>query len=262
LLEIEKIIQSSGRNYNKHYLNRYINIINKVESIKFNGYVEKHHILPKSIFKEFKNNKDNIIIVSGRLHYILHWILAKVFGKGMWFAFNNMKRLGYKGILYEYSRIYISEEARKSHLGKFWNEEQKKKHSEKYKDSVVVRNKEGKNFRVSVFDQRYINGELLFVNTGRKNTRETIQKMKDNNGIRGKSSFINDEGNQIYLYIDEGLKLGYKRGFKEESLKKMKIGNLGRKFTDEHKKKIGEAQKGSKNHMFGKIPWNKGKKLK
>lgn len=31
-------------------------------------------------------------------------------------------------------------------------------------------------------------------------------------------------------------------------------------MTEEHKKKIGDAQRGSKNHAYGKDPWNKGKK--
>lgn len=36
-------------------------------------------------------------------------------------------------------------------------------------------------------------------------------------------------------------------------------GNKGKIKSEEHKKKIGDAQRGEKNHMFGKAPWNKGK---
>ncbi len=32
----------------------------------------------------------------------------------------------------------------------------------------------------------------------------------------------------------------------------------GYKQSEEHKKKIGDAQRGNKNHAFGKSPWNKG----
>ena len=44
-----------------------------------------------------------------------------------------------------------------------------------------------------------------------------------------------------------------------ETIKKMAKTVTGRKFTEEHKKKIGLAQLGEKNHMYGKHLPNKAK---
>lgn len=43
---------------------------------------EKHHILPKSIYPSYKDDKSNIIKVSIRKHYILHLLLWKIFKPG------------------------------------------------------------------------------------------------------------------------------------------------------------------------------------
>ena len=50
----------------------------------------------------------------------------------------------------------------------------------------------------------------------------------------------------------------------EETKRKIGEGNKGKKLSEEHKKKMSEIMKGKnkgrKNGMFGKVPWNKGKK--
>lgn len=40
------------------------------------GYVEKHHIIPKSLGGT--NSKDNIVALSAREHFICHWLLTKM----------------------------------------------------------------------------------------------------------------------------------------------------------------------------------------
>lgn len=54
-----------------------------------------------------------------------------------------------------------------------------------------------------------------------------------------------------------------KKQSKESGQKKWETRRLNGKgkLTEEHKNKIGDAQRGEKNHMFGKIPWNKGLKM-
>lgn len=95
---------------NEHYLNRYIKFIEFCQYQNINSYyTEKHHILPVSLFPEFKKEKENIIKLTGRQHFIAHWMLAKITrSPKMWFSFNQMRRLGNKSILYEYAKKEIS----------------------------------------------------------------------------------------------------------------------------------------------------------
>jgi hypothetical protein len=59
-----------------NYLKIYCNLIRKAENrISPEGYVEKHHIFPKSIFG--KNNR--VVVLSGREHYIAHALLEKIY---------------------------------------------------------------------------------------------------------------------------------------------------------------------------------------
>lgn len=76
---------------------RYIKLIQFAKDGKFDGkyeYYEIHHVLPVSLFPEYSRESWNLIKVPGKLHYILHYLLAK-FTKDvkMIHAFNNMRRL-------------------------------------------------------------------------------------------------------------------------------------------------------------------------
>jgi hypothetical protein len=61
-----------------NYLKHYCNLIRKAENrTPPEGYTEKHHIFPLSIYG--KNNR--IVVLSGREHYIAHALLEKAFIK-------------------------------------------------------------------------------------------------------------------------------------------------------------------------------------
>ena len=61
-----------------NYLKIYCNLIRKAERRNFlEGYTEKHHTFPKSIFG--KNKK--IVILTAREHYIAHALLEKIYIK-------------------------------------------------------------------------------------------------------------------------------------------------------------------------------------
>ena len=62
----------------EHIIERYLKFINHCENITFKGYVENHHIIPRS-FKG-TNNSDNLIKLGARYHYIAHLLLAKATG--------------------------------------------------------------------------------------------------------------------------------------------------------------------------------------
>lgn len=57
--------------YNKIYYN----IINNAKSRQLTGYVERHHIIPKSLGGD--NSKDNLAKLTAREHYICHLLLTK-----------------------------------------------------------------------------------------------------------------------------------------------------------------------------------------
>lgn len=65
---------------NPHYLKRYLAFVLNCTS-KPNNYTEKHHILPKSLFPEYKTDLKNLVKLTSRQHFVAHWILSKVFIK-------------------------------------------------------------------------------------------------------------------------------------------------------------------------------------
>ena len=85
---------------NKYYL-WYFNLIEKVKKQsrhKGDGvYYERHHIYPKSIFPDQKNDHDNLVLLTAKEHYIAHLMLIKMFPIGsiqrkkMLFAYHKMR---------------------------------------------------------------------------------------------------------------------------------------------------------------------------
>jgi hypothetical protein len=59
----------------EHIIARYLKFINHCKNINFDCYTETHHIIPRS-FKG-SNNKDNLVKLSARHHYIAHLLLAR-----------------------------------------------------------------------------------------------------------------------------------------------------------------------------------------
>lgn len=85
---IYNILLSCPEICNRH-ANRYINLIKSRDVNRELEYSENHHILPKSLFPEHKDNSDNIIALTAKEHYLAHRILLRVFPKSieMFYAF-------------------------------------------------------------------------------------------------------------------------------------------------------------------------------
>lgn len=97
---------------NQHHINRYLKFI-RTRTQDSEEYTEKHHILPKSMFPEFKDDKWNLIRLTAREHYLAHWMLWKAFGGSMATAFWCMSNSGkYR----TNSRVY--EEFKRQYRGK------------------------------------------------------------------------------------------------------------------------------------------------
>lgn len=75
---------------NLHYLSRYNRFINFYKNKIFEGYNEKHHIIPKCIGGE--DAHENLILLPARAHFICHYILHKAYpdNKKLALAFSMM----------------------------------------------------------------------------------------------------------------------------------------------------------------------------
>jgi hypothetical protein len=61
-----------------NYLKAYCNLIRKAENrIPPEGYTEKHHTFPKSIF----GNNNRLVVLTAREHYVAHALLEKIYIK-------------------------------------------------------------------------------------------------------------------------------------------------------------------------------------
>lgn len=79
---------------NTKYTKIYCQITNRAKLRALNEYKERHHIIPKSLGGN--NDRDNLVYLTGREHFICHWLLIKMTdGKNkskMVYALNGMKR--------------------------------------------------------------------------------------------------------------------------------------------------------------------------
>lgn len=152
---------------NNKYLKWYRNIIfSRLENPK-QEYFEKHHILPRCLGGD---NKNNIVNLSAREHFIVHYLLTKfITGKGRYkiiLAFgalsnlkgNNRKEQHVNSRLYESMKLELSDacSTRSKRMWendefrlkiiqgqkKSWKGEKRDKHREWMKDNSPLKNKE------------------------------------------------------------------------------------------------------------------------
>ena len=125
-----------------NYLKQYCNLIRKAENrTPPEGYTEKHHTFPKSIFG--KNNR--IVVLTAREHYIAHALLEKIcvkrYGISHWKTYKMIKahismKCGkyFNNRLYESSRVRYGNSIKGENnpfYNKFHTEEAKLKMSKK-----------------------------------------------------------------------------------------------------------------------------------
>jgi len=109
-----------------NYQNIYNNLVKKAQNRELDGYVEKHHIVPKCMGGD--NTESNIVRLSAKEHFIAHKLLVRIHPntKGVWYALIAMGR-----IVEFKSRIFESERQKTYALrkGTKYSEESKKKMS-------------------------------------------------------------------------------------------------------------------------------------
>jgi 5-methylcytosine-specific restriction endonuclease McrA len=187
---------------NKYYT-WYYNIINRARSrdISPDIYVEKHHIIPKSLGGS--NSADNLVRLTAREHYICHRLLIKMTSghnkRKMSYAVRRMmtgNRFQERVILnskkYEYIRKYIN----KISYGRKHSEEDKLKISRALKGRKFT-NTHKKNLSLSKKGKKqpdHVAEMLRNIRKGQKNTQG--HKDKCSKALKGRK-FTNDWKNNL-----------------------------------------------------------------
>lgn len=99
-----------------NYEKIYNDLILKRKLFPANGYTEKHHILPKSLYPEFKcfkQNPWNMSVLTAREHFIAHRLLTKFIKTDVWKMHHAIWKMACVGDLKISSRTY--EYLRKQH---------------------------------------------------------------------------------------------------------------------------------------------------
>ena len=224
-----------------NYLKAYCNLIRKTENrTPPEGYTEKHHTFPISIFGKNKR----VVVLTAREHYIAHALLERICIKRYGSKSDMSRKMNYahtcmkSGGKYFNSYLYESARMRRSEFMKGNTYMNGKKLSEETKNKI----------------SNTIKGEN-HPWYGKKHLEETKRKISESR----KGLKLSEETKRKIGEKSKGNKHLLGRKFSEETKRKMsesRIGNkntLGRKHTDEAKEKISEAIRGRKFWNNGEI---------
>ena len=201
-----------------NYLRVYCNLIRKAENrTPPDGYIEKHHIFPVSIF----GNNKRIVVLTSREHYIAHALLEKIYIKRcgtndkktikMTYAFwlmNNKKDNYCNSKLYEGARIRFYE-------NNIWKD---RKHSEDTKEKLR---------QIGLNRSEEYKRNMSEIKKGKPMSEETKAKMSELN--KGKT--LSDETKAKM------------RGRKLSDETKAKMSAAKRQMSDETKAKMSASQR-------------------
>ena len=199
-----------------NYLRVYCNLIRKAENrTPPDGYIEKHHIFPVSIF----GNNKRIVVLTSREHYIAHALLEKIYIKRcgtndkktikMTYAFwlmNNKKDNYCNSKLYEGARIRFYE-------NNIWKD---RKHSEETKEKLR---------QIGLNRSEEYKRNMSEIKKGKPMSEETKRKLSEIN----KEKCSNNHSKNIPL--------------SEEHREKISNTLKDRKLSDETKAKMSASQR-------------------
>ena len=200
-----------------NYLKQYINLIRKAENRSIvEGYTEKHHVFPKSIFG--KNNR--LVILTAREHYVAHALLEKIY----------IKRYGLnRSSTHKMIRAFFMMN------GVNGNGQNRYSNSKLYENSKIrfIESITGKNS--PLFGKKRIFSESHLENL------RASHKSGNENPLFGKPR---SEETKSKIRLS-------KQNISEESKLKMSDAKKGIKFSEEHKKNLSEAHKKRTHYASG-----------
>ena len=221
------------------YTKCYYNIIDRAKSrdLSKETYIEKHHIIPKSLGG--LNNKDNLVKLTAKEHRLAHILLPRMtinplHTKSMWYALwmmlrtknTNQQRKISKGSAFEVAKIKVAENSSQLHKGKTVSKETR----EKLSKSCQGRPSPNKGRAMSENQKQ----KLSIAHKGKIIAPETVSKILDSR--------------RHYRHSDET-----KRKIGQSQIGKVVV------VSEETKKKLSIAAKGRSNTWLkGKPAHNRG----
>ena len=187
-------------------------------------YTEIHHIYPTSMGGN--DNTENLVLMTGRNHFIAHWLLYKMtLDRRMIFAFNQMKRyIKQKGCDVELEQLYedakcditkhMSIMAKETHQTKSDQEKEdfKKNCSERLKGTIVIRDiTTGKNKRIRLVDFDQTIHQRVQTGTRRSEETKSILSNKAQPEYKG-IPYHNPETKDIKFFHEGTQPNGWIRG--------------------------------------------------
>jgi len=215
-------------------------------------YTETHHVIPKSMGGN--NCKSNLVVLTAREHYIVHWLLFKIHkNKEMAFAWYRMTHSNsclhrHVSHTFEYARKARNKYVSSLFAGKQLSDEHKKKLSSAKKGKTYADFGRGR----SALKGRKLSEahkiKLSNAGTGHKHSEETKRKLRDLKSGDKNPMFGNTPSPETRKKLSNALKgkknaLGVKRN--KETREKLSKAFMGRIVTEETKRKISESAKES-----------------
>lgn len=194
----------------------YNNIIERAKGRVIEGYVERHHIIPRCMGGD--NNSNNLVKLTAREHYICHLLLVKMYP--------NERKLIYAA--------HMMSVTTKSNLGRSQNRRYewiRMKHAEQ-----VSKDRKGKRGYKQT-EEHKLKGKIS--RTGLKRTPESRERLSK--ALKGRPK--SDEHKRK---ISEASKLRIQRMTPEERKSrydKVSASLVGRTVSEETRKKISDARK-------------------
>jgi hypothetical protein len=150
-----------------NYALTYSKLIAKAKArVCVDGYVERHHILPKALGGS--DDSSNLVALTAREHFVAHFLLAKIYGGSMWHAVTMMSKDGrINSRLFEIARKKLSQKM----LGNSMTLGRKASYEERLRMSLIRKGKAGK----PVSEET--KNKLSVINTGKKLTEESKAKI-------------------------------------------------------------------------------------
>ena len=207
-----------------NYKKIYDELIAKRVASPPDGYSEKHHIIPKALGGT--NAKENLVLLTGREHFVAHVLLAKIHGGTMWMPVIFMKGRRY-GDKYINGRMY---QAARQKWAMWSSQNQRGENHHAFgkvgptKGMKLLKTSGEKHWNYGNKMTDKMASAIRAAVLGRKHSEETKKKIG--------SAQVG--------------KLNHRYGVKLTEEQKSEIGKFhkGRPKTEEHKKKIGNAHRG------------------
>lgn len=220
------------------WTHRYLKFIFYFKIDKYEvGLTERHHILPRSIFKQYSNLKENTwneAILSNRAHIIAHYMLAKAIGGKMWAP------------LYFYTKSYKFN----SRIIAEIVENNRKLLSDKYKNTVTVYDVENLNYKRVNKIEFETNDNYVGCNKGRKDVGYNISISRKKSYKEGKIDLLIGDKNPMFgMTGDKNPFYGKKHS--EKTKLKLRNNRIGKLMSSETKEKIRKSVSKPKENKDG-----------